>query len=33
MPGSRFARVLMIIVSVVIVLGLIASSVASPLAI
>ncbi len=33
MPGSSFARVLMIIVSVVIVLGLIASSVASPIAI
>ncbi len=33
MPGSSFARVLMIILSVVIVLGLIASSVASPIAI
>ncbi len=33
MPGSSFARVLMIIVSVVMVLGLIASSVASPIAI
>ncbi len=33
MPGSSFARGLMIILSVVIVLGLIASSVASPIAI
>ncbi len=33
MPGSSFARVLMIIVSVIIVLGLIVSSVASPIAI
>jgi len=33
MPGSSFARVLMIIVSVVIVLGLIVSSVASPIGI
>ncbi len=33
MPGSSFARILMIIVSVIIVLGLIVSSVASPIAI
>ena len=31
MPGSRFARVVMIVVTVVIILGLIASTVAYPM--
>ena len=30
MPGSRYARVIMVIVTVIIILGLIASAVASP---
>ena len=32
LPGSRYARVVMVIVTVVIVLGLIASAVAYPMA-
>ena len=33
MPGARFARIAMIIVTVIIVLGLIASAVAYPIAV
>ena len=33
LPGSRFARIVMVIVTVVIVLGLIASAVAYPVAV